>query len=255
MGIRHLWFTNRRLPALTLKFQSSKVPKSQRDRAGRAGSFGTLLLWNFALFFLALWIGLLAQPTLGLSGSPADKNWPCVQRKVPEISPGMIWVGPPFDELAGKWFKDAEVAMLVEAISSRRTPLEKGKRQVVEFAQQLGSGRDHRLTLVASGMLETINLERNRIIGKIEKFTVAQRKLGDRMETLELKLRAFPRKMTAEQQEEYEDLLSKRNWFKRLFEQREQSLSYICERPVLLEQRAFAMGRELMQHLEVKTNP
>lgn len=219
----------------------------------------TRSLWltnrGFPKLVLALWIGLLAQPTLGLSGSPADKNWPCVQRKVPEISPGMIWVGPPLDELAGKWLKDAEVAMLVETISSRRTPLEEGRQHIVEFTEGLGSGRDRRLTMVASGVLEIINLERDRIIGKIEKFTVAQRKLGDRMETLELKLRAFPRKMTAEQQEEYEDLLSRRNWFKRLFEQREQSLSYICEQPVFLEQRAFAMGRELMQHLEVKTNP
>lgn len=209
---------------------------------------------RFSGVLFVVTIGLLILPTFAGAGSSTDKNWPCVQRKVPDISSGMIWLGEPLDQFANEWPKNVEISRLVESISARRTQLDKAKQNIVEFAQQLGAGRDHQLTLVASGMLETINYERARIIRKIEKFTMAQRKLGDRLENLEIKLNAFPKKMTTKQQTEYDDLLLKKYWFKRAFEQREQSLSYICQQPILLEQRAFALGRELMQHLETKVN-
>ena len=34
-------------------------------------------------------------------------------------------------------------------------------------------------------------------------------------------------------------------WDTRIFKQRAQSLNYVCETPVLLEQRAFAIARAL----------
>ncbi len=39
-------------------------------------------------------------------------------------------------------------------------------------------------------------------------------------------------------------------WDTRVFDEREQSLSYVCESPVLLEQHLFALARQIMTHLE-----
>ena len=33
------------------------------------------------------------------------------------------------------------------------------------------------------------------------------------------------------------------DWSMRIFRERQQSLTYVCETPVILEQRAFAVGR------------
>ena len=33
------------------------------------------------------------------------------------------------------------------------------------------------------------------------------------------------------------------DWSTRIFQDRQQSLTYVCETPVILEQRAFALGR------------
>jgi len=38
-------------------------------------------------------------------------------------------------------------------------------------------------------------------------------------------------------------------WDTRVFDERLQSLSYVCESPVLLEQRLFALSRHIMNHL------
>ena len=38
-------------------------------------------------------------------------------------------------------------------------------------------------------------------------------------------------------------------WDTRIYDEREQSLVFVCEQPVLLEQRLFRIGREIMAHL------
>ena len=47
-----------------------------------------------------------------------------------------------------------------------------------------------------------------------------------------------------------QELEQQRLWDIRIYEDRERSLTYICEQPVLLEQRVFALAREIMGHLE-----
>jgi len=44
-----------------------------------------------------------------------------------------------------------------------------------------------------------------------------------------------------------EELLS---WDLRIFEERNRSMTYLCEQPVLLEQRAFALGRTIYFYVE-----
>ena len=46
-----------------------------------------------ALFsaFVAIGMGLAASPLAVAAGG--DPDWPCVQRKVPEISSGQVWTG------------------------------------------------------------------------------------------------------------------------------------------------------------------
>ena len=45
-------------------------------------------------------------------------------------------------------------------------------------------------------------------------------------------------------------LRAERDWDIRIFEDRRQSLVYLCEQPVLLEQRAFALARAIASHME-----
>ena len=40
------------------------------------------------------------------------------------------------------------------------------------------------------------------------------------------------------------------DWDMRIFDDRQKSLTYVCETPVILEQRAFALGRAIGAHLE-----
>jgi hypothetical protein len=61
---------------------------------------------------------LLAATTAGAVGT---EDWPCAQRKVPEISLAAVWSGPPLDEAALNWRTDPGIAGLVERLAARRT--------------------------------------------------------------------------------------------------------------------------------------
>ena len=49
---------------------------------------------------------------------------------------------------------------------------------------------------------------------------------------------------------ERESLIAERDWDIRIYDDRRGSLTYLCEQPVLLEQRAFTLARTIVSHLE-----
>ena len=115
------------------------------------------------------------------AGDPANPDWPCVQRKVPSISASMIWSGPEIRNEDRRWEEQSDIADLVRRISSRRLPLEEAFAAIDSFAATLGIDRTERLTLLFTGLLQTVNAERSEIMQGIERYTRRQRELAARI--------------------------------------------------------------------------
>ncbi|WP_119461659.1 hypothetical protein [Rhodospirillaceae bacterium SYSU D60014] len=201
--------------------------------------------------------GLIAAILLSAAGQTAqsqpveDPDWPCIQRKVPEISPGMVWAGPPLDAAAASWRDDPEIAALAMKIASRRTPIEEANAAIKELAEAAGADEDKKLTMLFAGALGIINHDRASIMSGIQRYATRQRALADKIERQSAQLAALPVEETPPGvTSERDDLLEVQNWDIRIFEEREHALTYVCEQPVLLEQRAFALGREIMKYLD-----
>ena len=201
---------------------------------------------------------LLLSAAVSLAGWPSwaagtRGDWPCVQRKVPTLSVGMMWAGPPITEDIADWRKDAEVSPLVERLAVRRTSIEEAIADIEAFASGLsGAEKADKLTLVFSGVFEKANAERKEIIDGIERFTRKQQKLADNVRA---KRQEFEKVLQIENPTEADDekrraLEEQLNWQTRIHEDRERSLTYVCEIPILLEQRLFELARELANHIE-----
>ena len=185
-----------------------------------------------------------------------DADWPCVQRKVSTISAGMIWSGPPIDKgMASKWRSDKASKQLVAQLAARRTELEEAETLIEKFASGLTKeNRASELTLLFASVLHRINSERQQIMTGIERYTRKQRSLAETVRETRDKLNAILKKGSAaeadkEQRRKLEETL---NWQSRIHDERERSLQYVCESPVLLEQRAFAIARAIANHLPQK---
>jgi hypothetical protein len=180
-----------------------------------------------------------------LAAADDDPDWPCVQRLVPEIAPAVIWSGPPLDAVDGT--ASPLIDQLAVELAARRVPIEDAAAQVEKFAQTLNDEQKQKeLTQLFARTLEIINHDRTSIIKGIKKYARGERALA---ETIREKNEQLS-KLAADQVVERDTLIAERDWDVRIYDDRRSSLSYLCEQPVLLEQRAFALARTIVSHLD-----
>lgn len=182
-----------------------------------------------------------------------DPDWPCQQRKVPELSAGLMWAGPQLAPDAPDWRSDEAVSRLVERLAVRRTALEDATDKIAEFAGKFdGPERQEKVTLAFFGLLERVNAERKDVLEGIERYTRKQRRLAEeilktRQQLKEVLAMEAPDEAADNRRRELEQQLA---WQTRIHEERERSLQFVCEVPVLIEQRLFELARELANRLE-----
>ncbi len=192
--------------------------------------------------------GLLVLMAAARSEAAEDPDWPCQQRLVPEIAAGMIWSGPPLASAAADADADAAtIRHLAGVLAARRTPIEQASAQIDDFAKGLPAGdKNARLTRLFAATLEIINHDRGAIVGGIKKYARGQQALAQRISASNERLG----QLAADQAQERDALMAEREWDMRIYGDRRSSLSYLCEQPVLLEKRAFALARAIADHLE-----
>jgi hypothetical protein len=198
------------------------------------------------LFILILAVGL-ASPAL--AADPRNPDWPCVQVKVPELSVAAVWAGPPLDDVGRTWEDDAKVRDLVARLAARRLPLEEAQKAAAEFVAASGDARRQQARLLFAGLFDSLNRLRAEVINGIERYTRRQREFAGQVRTKTLKLREMQDAPNADPKE-VEDLAEQVQWDTRIFEERRQTINYVCEVPVLIEQRLFALGRTIQEAME-----
>lgn len=201
-----------------------------------------------AILLLAVLSGGPPDPVAAASSENPD--WPCVQRKVPHVSPGMMWAGPPIDEMDESWEKSKKLSALVHRLSERRTSMDEARSAVAQFAKN-ADDKSRQLTLLFTGLLQTINAERDAIMRGITRYARQQRARADNIRELRKKLEALNAKdnLSDDEKARREELEKQLNWATRIYDERDQSLTYVCESPVILEQRLFSLARIIQQHL------
>lgn len=225
-----------------------------------------LVLASFALPASALFVGeLAAQPPTH------DEDWPCIQRKVPEMKPAQVWAGPPLDEALRSWRSDSEIAALVSHLAARRLPTEEAQAEIAEFAEAAGAEKNEKLTLLFAGLFQRLNNERGRVVAGIERYAQNQHSLAESIKDTRQQLAAQqgegPRRdgsVTTPRRDGVDatpsdlddnlrfasELDEKLYWDTRIYDERHRALTYVCDSPVMIEQRIFALGRAIQQHLD-----
>ena len=192
---------------------------------------------------------LVAGASDAAHAARAQSDWPCVQREVPQISAGTVWSAGPLDAEDQSWSTDEKVAPKVAEVSSRRKTTDEAIAVIDQFAAGLMEDRTKLLTALFTGVLQNVNAERRRIISGIKRYAHKQTGLADRIrerskQRAELSLKDTP---TEEDKRKLAELDEQIGWDTRIYEEREQSLRYVCEAPVFMEQRLFQIGRHVSQ--------
>ena len=177
------------------------------------------------------------------AASNNDPDWPCVQRKVPELSLGQIWNGSELPAAVKDWSKDARINVLVEELAARRLPIADAQKQIQEFAAGLpADAAKDRLAMLVQGLFDHMNHERSEVISGIARYARNQLELAARLRKEASDVDALRNKPDANANE-VASRTNRLTWETRVFEERVQSLTYVCEVPTLIEQRLYALAK------------
>jgi len=197
---------------------------------------------------LAVAIELALRGT-SLAADPRFPDWPCNQIKVPEISVAAVWAGPAIDDVGNAWEEDAAIKDLVARLAARRTPLEDAQKAISDIITGTESERQKKAKLIFAGLFKTLNHERSEVMRGIERYFRKQREFSDQIRSTILQLRELQDRSDADQSK-IDELTNRVEWDTRIFEERRKTMNFVCEVPVLIEQRLFALSRVIQQSLE-----
>ena len=194
--------------------------------------------------YLVLAMALAAGAAHAEGGT--DPEWPCIQRKQPHLSLGQMWTGPEPDQAARDLAATPAIAALADRLEQRRLPLDQAEAEIATFAK----GADNQqLTALMLAIFDRVESHRAALIGGIARYghkqvDLAQRiqERRDRMEALQKPENPDFDAIDAEEE--------KLDWDSRIFQDRQKSLTYVCETPVILEQRVFALARSIAAGLK-----
>ncbi|MBA4491122.1 hypothetical protein [Paracoccus sp. S1E-3] len=187
--------------------------------------------------------------TLVLCASPAiaaDPDWPCQSPKRPALSIGQMWVDPAPDATSAEAARRPDVAALATRLASRKLPVEELTAELDAFA---ASADNTTLTGLFEASFDQLEGRRRLVVAKIDEFTTAQRAMQDRIGGL----RDEMARLEATQPPDYDaiDLAEERlDLNTRMFRERQDQIRYVCDVPNLIEQRAFAISREIQSRLK-----
>lgn len=197
-------------------------------------------------FALTLATVLCAMPAQGADYS--DPTWPCVQRKVENLSLGLMWAFPVDATLDEQDVATQQaITELADSLALRRVELDALRPLVAEFAETYG-GNEQTLGLVFQRVFDGLSKRRTRIISGIGDFSLSQIALAEKIDAARLEMDTILDK----EQPDFDqvDVLEERlDWDQLIYTDRQRSITYLCETPQILEKRLFSIAQMLQQHV------
>ena len=158
--------------------------------------------------------GLAAAVDDGQAAGSKDPNWPCVQRKVPEITAGVVWTGPEIRDDDTSWKQSPAIDGMVKRLAQRRLGLEEAGTLIDQFAEGLKADKTQQLTALFTGLLQTINRERKEIMVGIERYAKKQHALAAKINETRHEFSAVLAKseLTSEDEKQRDALEEQLSW-------------------------------------------
>lgn len=197
--------------------------------------------------------GLSLTPAMQAAEADAAQNpdWPCPQILVPEMAPAVVWAGPSIAGMQDLWYKDAEVASLVRRLTSPDYNLDDADKDIGDFAaRQAAEQKDHKLTLVFAGVIQSLNEKRTKELDDIMKYASGQAERANRLsEDLDeiVRLQDDPSEAAKQRLAVMQGEMEIKQ---RMFDDREGFIQHLCTRPVVIEQRLGSLAQTIAYYLD-----
>ncbi|MCR9147854.1 MAG: hypothetical protein NXH74_11725 [Rhodobacteraceae bacterium] len=188
----------------------------------------------------------LAGP--GFAADYSDPTWPCVQRKVERLSLGLMWTHPVPETLPESAEARRDIQELAGQLGLRKLELEELEPQIAAFAEKYAGDPDM-LSHVFSSVFDSLSRRRGQIIGGIGDFSLGQIALTEKIEGLRQEMNA---QLDADDPDfdRIDSLEAQLDWDQLIYSDRQKSIIYLCETPVILERRLYSAAQMLLSKVQ-----
>ncbi len=174
-------------------------------------------------------------------------DWPCQQREVEQISQGQNWPFP-FDPENVAFESDEDTNRLIAQLSLRRTTPEEAQIAVEGFVEAHPELTLNDYGWIYAQILEKYNTSRAQIIDGIKRYDEGQQIRAEEIDALTQEIKDA----TAADNPDYDKIDQMEvdlDWNTRIYNDREDALSYVCESPILIEKQAYAIAQAFVPYL------
>ncbi|MGX0878889.1 hypothetical protein ACSSV4_003592 [Roseovarius sp. MBR-154] len=196
-------------------------------------------------------LGIALSLMLGAGSSHAadfsDPTWPCIQRKVPTLSVGLMWTHSLPDAPETDPDLKREIDRLAAKLALRRLEVERLRADIEAFAAR-HDGAPDMLGHVFQRVFTTLSTRRAQVISGIEEFSLSQIALSERIDTA----RAEMTRLTDAENPDFDrmDALEEQlDWDQLIYTDRQSTITYLCETPTLIEKRLYSIAQILQQQI------
>ena len=196
-----------------------------------------------AVFALAA-VALLTPPAVAEYKSKTDPDWPCQQIKTPTFSLASIWAGPELDLDSQDWRGERDVADLEAKMAQRRVPVADVESAIADFKAKAGPDANAKLLRAFAAAFSDLTRQRSEIVEGLDRIGRRQKALAER---LRAENEAASDQNGAAQAPPGADSQQGLLWDLRIFNDRRQTVTYVCETPTLIEQRIGQIARAVQK--------
>ncbi|MCA8884804.1 MAG: hypothetical protein KDA50_13810 [Rhodobacteraceae bacterium] len=182
---------------------------------------------------------LMLAPGLVRAADFADPDWPCIQRKAAQLSPGLMWPEPVPPQSVPQDASD-----LADLLALRRVDLDTAKLRIEAFAQAHPSADMALMGNIFLLTFDKLSRDRDRLVAGIGRYSRGQIALADKITAARDEM-ALLLDADAPDFDRIDALEEQIDWDERIYHDRARSLGYVCETPVLLEKRLYAVAQML----------
>ena len=189
--------------------------------------------------------GLLALSAAQAAPPGTDPDWPCRQRLVPSLTAQTFWSGAALPDKAD-WQANPKLAAEVAAVAPRDVAVEDAIASLTHFAGTLKPAeRKTQLPLLFLGIVDETNQQRGEIVARIKELAQRQRGVGDTVAKITAELQAIPDTAEGDDAKRRAEIVQRRDFVIRTFQETERTMRYACEVPVELEGRLGSFAKAL----------
>jgi hypothetical protein len=193
---------------------------------------------------IPLTVQAAAQPRV-----KTDPDWPCQQIKTPTFSLASVWAGPELDLNSQTWRNESDVADLATKMAQRRIPMADVESAIADFKAKAGPDAEAKLLRAFAAAFEDLSRQRSQIIDGLDRFGRKQKALADRIRAESETGQKLSDQKSSGQAAPGEDSQERLQWDIRIFDDRRQTATYVCEAPTLIEQRIGEIARAVQKAL------